>query len=528
MNVSDTEIVRSILSKAGMDFTEEPADADVILLNTCAVRENAEQKVWNRLRDHAHLKRREKFKHKSRPQPPVVGVLGCMAERLKTKILEKDKSVDLVVGPDAYRDLPRLLSLAADGAPQVNTQLSLDETYADVAPVRVSANKVSAFVSIMRGCDNMCSFCIVPFTRGRERSRCPDSICEEVRLLALQGYREVTLLGQNVNSYHFLPEGRQLGQLEDTREAQSGPGFMNITKRTTGSIGVRFTELLARVAAVHPEVRVRFTSPHPKDFPPDLIELMRITPNVAKQIHLPLQAGSTEVLARMRRGYSKDAYLELAGRLRSRIPGVALSTDVIAGFCGESDADHADTLEVLRTVAFETAFHFKYSQRERTHAHRTLQDDVPEAVKQRRLEDIIAVCLQTRRERLAGDMGKSHLVLVERVNPKSPDELAGRTDCAKAVVFKRQAVPVHASVLTLSTSPGVLPGSGNPADEGNISVEAVRTPVADALSTACTAMREPAVGEYVEVRVTDASSGATLRAEAVRIISLQAFAASRE
>jgi len=288
MNVSDTEIVQSILKKSGMGFTTDTEEADVLLLNTCAIRENAETKIWDKLKSYRYLKKKSVYRKKRRPVAPVVGVLGCMAERLKTQILETDKTVDVVVGPDAYRDLPRLLSIASGGESAINTQLSLEETYADVTPVRLASNQVSAFVSIMRGCDNMCSYCIVPFTRGRERSRCPDSIVEEVRLLTNQGFREITLLGQNVNSYNFLPEGRKVGQLAPTREAHS-KGFTNISRRPNVKVG--FTELLKRVAEVHPEIRVRFTSPHPKDFPEDLITLMKENPNVCSQIHLPLQSG---------------------------------------------------------------------------------------------------------------------------------------------------------------------------------------------------------------------------------------------
>ncbi|KAJ2745903.1 hypothetical protein GGI20_001782 [Coemansia sp. BCRC 34301] len=405
MNVSDTEILMSVLNKAGYQRTMELDNADVVFLMTCAIREKAEDKIWRRL---TFLKT---LKAKSRPErPPMVGVLGCMAERLKEKLLESDKLVDVVCGPDGYRSLPRLLSLRALSADGVaNVMLSADETYADITPVRLDTNKISVHLSIMRGCNNMCSFCIVPFTRGIERSRNIDSIVDEVRKLSAQGIREVTLLGQNVNSY------RDTSQSEAFDTAGYGSdlsrGFNTIYKRKEG--GRRFAELLHRVAQVDPEMRIRFTSPHPKDFPDELLHAIRDNANVCRNIHLPLQSGSSSCLERMRRGYTREAYLDLVKHIRAVIPDVTFSTDVIAGFCGETEAEHQDTVSVMQQVGFDLAFMFAYSMREKTHAHRKYQDDVPADVKSRRLQEIIATFhaeAKVRNQRFVGTQG---LVLYE-------------------------------------------------------------------------------------------------------------------
>ncbi|KAI8321289.1 hypothetical protein GQ54DRAFT_240612, partial [Martensiomyces pterosporus] len=380
MNVNDTEILMAVLNKAGYQRTMSLEDADVIFLMTCAIREKAEDRIWNRL---SYLK---SLKTKSRPdRAPMVGVLGCMAERLKEKLLESDKLVDVVCGPDGYRSLPRLLSLRALSADGVaNVMLSADETYADITPVRLDENKISVHLSIMRGCNNMCSFCIVPFTRGTERSRNIDSVVEEVRRLSEQGIREVTLLGQNVNSYRDTSESDAADTIGDGSGLSRG--FSTIYKRKEG--GRRFAELLHRVAQVDPEMRIRFTSPHPKDFPDELLYVIRDNPNVCRNIHLPLQSGSTTCLQRMRRGYSREAFLDLVRHIREVIPDVTFSTDVIAGFCGETEAEHKDTVSMMELVGFDTAFMFAYSMREKTHAHRKFKDDVPQDVKGRRLEEI--------------------------------------------------------------------------------------------------------------------------------------------
>lgn len=387
MNASDSEIIKSILVAHGHTPCEILENADVVLTNTCAIRENAENKVWHRLQYFQSLRAKNK---KIRTEGfPLVGVLGCMAERLKTKLLE-GKGVDFVCGPDAYRDLPRLLeSVLSSGQKEANTRLSLDETYADVAPVRKTGTQ-SAYVSIMRGCNNMCSFCIVPFTRGRERSRERDSILKEVQQLADEGVREVVLLGQNVNGYHDISLHAKSKPLSDTQESlthstklmtktnsgQSGsleykstPGFKNLFQSRIRQLsGTRFAELLMDVASICPEMRVRFTSPHPKDFPPDVLSVIAETYNICKSIHMPVQSGSSSTLSRMRRGYTREAFLSLVQDARTIIPGVCLSTDVIAGFCGETEEEHNETVSLMREVTFDQAFMFAYSLREKTHA----------------------------------------------------------------------------------------------------------------------------------------------------------------
>ncbi|KAJ2553257.1 hypothetical protein EV175_003006 [Coemansia sp. RSA 1933] len=410
MNVNDTEILMAVLNKAGYQRTMELEGADVIFLMTCAIREKAEHRIWERL---SFLKT---LKTKARPErAPMVGVLGCMAERLKERLLEADKLVDVVCGPDAYRSLPRLLSLrsmSADGV--ANVMLSADETYADITPVRLDSNKISVHLSVMRGCNNMCSFCIVPFTRGTERSRSIDSIIGEVRKLSEQGIREVTLLGQNVNSY------RDTSQSSAYDAAGYGSdlsrGFSTIYRRKEG--GRRFAELLHGVAQVDPEMRIRFTSPHPKDFPDELLHVIRDNANVCRNIHLPLQSGSSATLERMRRGYSREAFLALAQHIRATIPDITFSTDVIAGFCGETEAEHLDTVSVMQTVGFDMAFMFAYSMRERTHAHRRLSDDVPQDVKIRRLTQIIDTFHATAAQRNQRYVGSQGLVLFEGLAKK--------------------------------------------------------------------------------------------------------------
>ncbi|KAJ1990904.1 hypothetical protein GGI25_003365 [Coemansia spiralis] len=410
MNVSDTEILMAVLNKSGYQRTMALDSADVIFLMTCAIREKAEHRIWERL---SYLK---SLKTKSRPdRSPMVGVLGCMAERLKEKLLESDKLVDVVCGPDGYRSLPRLLtlrSMSADGV--ANVMLSADETYADITPVRLDTNKISVHLSIMRGCNNMCSFCIVPFTRGTERSRNIDSIVDEVRKLSQQGVREVTLLGQNVNSYRDTSQS-------DTFEAEGygsalSRGFNTIYRRKEG--GRRFAELLHRVAQVDREMRIRFTSPHPKDFPDELLYVIRDNPNVCRNIHLPLQSGSTSCLKRMRRGYTRETFLELVHHIREVIPDVTFSTDVIAGFCGETEAEHRDTVSLMEAVGFDSAFMFAYSMREKTHAHRKYSDDVPQAVKNRRLTEIIEVFHATAKARNQRHIGAQGLVLYEGLSKK--------------------------------------------------------------------------------------------------------------
>ena len=404
MNVNDSEIVASVLKNSGYGLTRDEDEADVVLINTCAIRENAEQKVRTRL----GMLRADK---RERGRDLTLGVLGCMAERLREKLLEQEQLVDLVVGPDAYRDLPRLLNEASEsGQPAVNVQLSKEETYADVAPVRYDSNELSAYVSIMRGCDNMCSFCVVPFTRGRERSRPVSTILDEVQQLVDEGYKEVTVLGQNVNSYHYDEDGKD----------------------------VRFAELLDRVSRISPELRVRYSTSHPKDCSDDLLRVHRDRHNVCNYIHLPVQHGNTEVLDRMRRTYTREEYLSLIERARDLCPGVSFSTDIIAGFCGETEAQHEDTLSLMRAVRYDHAYMFKYSERPQTYAERKYEDDVPEEVKQRRLEEIIELQNEHSRESNQKEIGRVHTVLVEGTSKKSNEQFFGRTDTNKGVVFDRE------------------------------------------------------------------------------------------
>ncbi|KNE72309.1 tRNA-I(6)A37 thiotransferase enzyme MiaB [Allomyces macrogynus ATCC 38327] len=426
MNTNDTEILNAILHQSGFQRTTALDDADIVFLMTCAIRDGAEQKIWARLDQLKAMRTKQGLSLK-------VGVLGCMAERLRDKLLDQDKLVDVVCGPDAYRSLPYLLALADENHQVANVMLSADETYADIMPLRLDPSQISAHLSIMRGCNNMCAFCIVPFTRGTERSRPIQSIVDEVRKLSEQGIREVTLLGQNVNSYRDTTATDALGLGADL-----APGFSTIYKRKDG--GLRFAELIDRVAAVDPELRIRFTSPHPKDFPDDLLHVIRAHPNICNQLHLPAQSGSTTMLQRMRRGYSRDAFLSLVDRARELIPNVALSTDIIAGFCGETEAEHQDTVSLMREVAFDQAFMFAYSMREKTYAHRHLEDNVPADVKSRRLAEIIAThydAAKSKHQRLF--VGTRQLVLVDgkaRRNTKDGrEQYAGRAESNLKVHF---------------------------------------------------------------------------------------------
>ncbi|CAH1955497.1 unnamed protein product [Acanthoscelides obtectus] len=387
MNVNDAEIVLAILKNNDFEPTKDLIEADVILILTCAIRDSAEEKIWGRL---GFLKGLKRTRKKDRPSLKI-GLLGCMAERLKTKVLETSDMVDLVAGPDSYRDLPRLLSLTDTDQRSVNVLLSLDETYADISPVRLNENSISAYVSIMRGCDNMCTYCIVPFTRGRERSRPVSSILREVEQLSEKGVKEVTLLGQNVNSYRLI-RSRNNNYVHVSRDISTDTKIDNVTTLAKGfktvykpkKGGLRFADLLNRVAAVNPEMRIRFTSPHPKDFPDEVVEVIRQHSNVCKNLHMPAQSGNSVVLERMRRGYTREAYLELVRSIRLKLPDVALSSDFICGFCGETDEEFEDTLSLMEEVRYNQAYLFAYSMRERTTAHRRFKDDVPPDVKQRR------------------------------------------------------------------------------------------------------------------------------------------------
>lgn len=442
MNINDMEIVLSIMKKAGYnEVVDEPESAEIIFINTCAIRDNAEQKVWQRLNYFWFLKREWKsnikFGRSSSLQPPKIVVLGCMAERLKDKLLDSNKMVDVVCGPDAYRDLPRLLEDVEYGQKGINTLLSLEETYADISPVRISANSVTAFVSVMRGCNNMCSFCIVPFTRGRERSRPVESIVREVGELWEEGVKEIMLLGQNVNSYNDVSselDAKDDGGSGLEAKWQLSEGFSSKCK--VKNIGLRFSDLLDRLSTEFPEMRFRFTSPHPKDYPDELLFLMRDRYNICKSIHMPAQSGSTSVLARMRRGYSREAYLEHVGKIREVIPDVGISSDFISGFCGETEGEHADTLSLIRLVAYDMAYMFSYSMREKTHAHRTYTDDVPDSVKQRRLSEVIDAFRSTTGRHFDSQVGTVQLVLVEGPSKRAPEaELIGKSDRGHRVSF---------------------------------------------------------------------------------------------
>lgn len=451
MNVNDTEVAWSVLRDAGFEKSNSADEADVVLIMTCAIREGAEGKIWSRIN---HLKAIKKRRQAGTSGPLQIGILGCMAERLKEKLVEKEKAVDIVAGPDSYRDLPRLLALAHAGQVGVNVQLSLDETYADVVPVRLNENSKSAFVSIMRGCNNMCSYCIVPFTRGRERSRPLATILDEVRALSDQGVKEVTLLGQNVNSYRDTSsESQALIERSRSGAAPLSKGFRTIYKLPSG--GLRFADLLDRVSQVDPEMRIRFTSPHPKDFPDEVLEVIRERDNICKQIHLPAQSGNNAVLERMRRGYTREAYLDLVHRIRDVLPGVALTSDFICGFCGETEEAHQDTMTLVDQVQYSVAYVFPYSLREKTHAHRRLEDDVPLDVKRRRVGEVLAVFRHRVKELFDQQVGSHQLVLVEGESRRSSEDMAGRNDNNTKVIFPRTHVPEY---LPSSVKREIQPG----------------------------------------------------------------------
>lgn len=398
MNINDTEVVFSILGQYGYNRTEDIDEADVILVNTCSVRDNAEQRIWGRI---------EQFQiYKKRKENITIGILGCMAERLKDKLLDSHK-VDLVAGPDAYRSLPEMLEAIAPGNPQINVILSKEETYSDISPVRIDKNGVSAFISIMRGCNNVCSFCVVPYTRGVERSRNPETIVEEAKDVFAKGYKEVTLLGQNVDSYLWTEEGRE----------------------------VDFTDLLEMVALVNPELRVRFSTSNPQDISDKVIFKIAEYDNICKHIHLPVQSGSDIMLNKMRRRYTREGYLERVAKIREVIPGCGLTTDVIAGFCGETEEDHKDTLSLFKEVCFDAAFMFYYSERPGTLASKKYADDIPLEVKNRRLNEIIALQGECSLKSNEKDKGKIFKVLIEGPSKKNPDELCGRASNNKMCVF---------------------------------------------------------------------------------------------
>lgn len=413
MNFADSEIVASILTDQGYTTTSDYREADVIFVNTCAIRENAESRVRQRLQDYKKVKKNNK--------QALIGVLGCMAERLKHQFLEQEKLVDMVVGPDAYRDLPNLIETAETGQKAINVILSKEETYADISPVRLDNNGVSAFISIMRGCDNMCSFCVVPFTRGRERSRDPETIVREAKEAFEKGYREVSLLGQNVNSYLWTGGGLKKENLTDEQRANA----------TT------FAQLLEMVALVSPDLRVRYSTSHPKDMGDDVLQMMAKYENICKYVHLPVQSGNSDLLEKMNRGYTREWYLDRIAAIRKYMPDAAISTDIITGFCGETEEQHKETLSLMEEIKYEFAYMFSYSERPKTLAERKYEDDIPAEVKSRRLTEIVDLQRRHSELRTKEGLGKVHKVLVEAISKKSQDMMSGRNSQNTTVVFPK-------------------------------------------------------------------------------------------
>jgi len=426
MNVADSEVVVSILREAGYISTDNIKDAGLILINTCSIRDNAEQRIWGRLKAISHLKKIN--------TDLKIGIIGCMAERLKEKLIETDQLVDIVVGPDAYRALPALITEAEGGHKAVNVLLSREETYADISPVRMDKNGVTSFVSIMRGCNNMCAYCVVPYVRGAERSRNPLSVLKEVRELFDKGYREVTLLGQNVDSY--------------------------IWNDITGVVG--FPELLEKVAMINPLLRVRFSTSHPKDISDELLHTIARNNNICRHIHLPAQSGSSRILKLMNREYTREWYLDRVGAIQSIIPDCSLSSDMITGFCTEAEEDHKESLSLMENVGFDFAYMFKYSERPGTRAARKLKDDIPESVKSLRLSEMISLQNRLSSKSKKNDIGKVFDVLIEGFSKRSVDYLSGRTSQNKVVVFpgndfkKGDYVKVHIERCTSATLIGKI------------------------------------------------------------------------
>lgn len=424
MNFADSEVVASIL-KEMYSLTKEIQEADLILINTCSIRDKAEQRI------HKRLKELEAFKRKKRTLQ--VGLLGCMAERMKEELLETEPVLDFIAGPDAYRTLPELIAESQKGQTTFNVLLSEEETYDNIMPVRYDANGVSAFVSIMRGCNNFCSYCVVPYTRGRERSRSPKTILSEIEDLLKHNYKEVTLLGQNVNSYYWKEEGQE----------------------------VSFAKLMAMVAEMSPEMRVRFATSHPKDLSDELIETIARYDNICKCIHLPVQSGSNEMLAKMRRVYTRESYLERVRKIKEILPDCALTTDIIVGFCGETLENHQDTLSIMREVGYEYAYMFKYSERGGTLASKRYPDDIPDDEKTRRLEEVIALQGELSMESNRRDVGKTFRVLVEGTSKRSEDQLFGRNSQNKVIIFPKgeHQIGDYVDVKVTECTPATLLGS---------------------------------------------------------------------
>ena len=426
MNVADSEVVASVMGMAGYEPTDDISEADAVFLNTCSVRDNAEQKIFHRL---------EALAAERRKRPLIIGVLGCMAERVKEDLLEQH-GVDLVAGPDAYLSLPDLVAQAETGHKAINIELSTTETYREIVPRRLHGNKIGGFVSIMRGCNNFCHYCIVPYTRGRERSRDVESILREVRDLRDRGFKEVTLLGQNVNSYRSLPPAPSKGR---------------------GSL--EFPELLRRVAEEAPEMRVRFTTSHPKDMSDETLQVIADMPNVCKHIHLPVQSGSNRILQLMNRKYTREWYLDRVEAIRRIVPDCGLSTDIFVGYCSETEEDHRQSLQLMREVGYDSAFMFKYSERPGTYASKNLPDDVPEEVKIERLNELIQLQTEISAQQNKKDEGREFDVLVEGFSKRSRDQLCGRTEQNKMVVFDKGSHHIGETVrvkITGSTSATLL------------------------------------------------------------------------
>ena len=447
MNVADSEVVASVMGMAGYELCETADEADAVFLNTCSVRDNAEQKIFSRLEYYRSLRKRGRRL--------ILGVLGCMAERVREELLEQH-GVDLVAGPDSYLSLPDLIAQAELGHKAINVDLSLTETYRDVVPQRICGPHISGFVSIMRGCNNFCHYCIVPYTRGRERSRDVESILREVRDLRDRGYKEVTLLGQNVNSYAYpqpLPKGGGLGY--------SQSGSLSELPSLGEGLGVGFPQLLRMVAQAVPEMRVRFTTSHPKDMSDETLRVIAEEANVCRHIHLPVQSGSNEVLRRMNRRYTREWYLERVEAIRRIVPDCGLSTDIFAGYCGETEEDHQQSLSLMRECRYDSAFMFKYSERPGTYASKHLKDDVPEEVKIRRLNELIALQNQLSAESNQRCIGHEYDVLLEGVSKRSREQLYGRTEQNRVVIIDRaghrigDTVRVRITEATSATLKGV-------------------------------------------------------------------------
>ena len=440
MNFADSEVVASILNNEGFGATRNIEEADLILLNTCSIREKAEQTIRKRLTEFRKLKT-------ARPGI-LVGVLGCMAERLKSNLLEEEKLVDMVVGPDAYRTLPDLIEEAGTGQKAVNVLLSRDETYADISPIRLNSNGITAFVSIMRGCNNMCSFCVVPFTRGRERSRDAQSIIAECQDLFDKGFKEVTLLGQNVDSYYIAAPTQRAGEFNGSEASDAE--------------AITFAKLLEMVALISPELRVRFSTSHPKDITDDVLHTMARYENICKYIHLPVQSGSSRILQLMNRTYTRQWYMAKVDRIREIMPDCGITSDIITGFCTETEEDHQGTLSMMEYSRYDMSYMYFYSERPGTLAARRYQDDVPLAIKKRRLDEIVKLQNRLSQQSYKGDIGKTYKVFIEGYSKRSEEAWSGKTSHSKVLVFAKEGFDFkkgdYAMVKVTSTTGGTLIG----------------------------------------------------------------------